>query len=77
MVREHIRRTRGEDRDHLSAYDFPAGQSVRLRFPDGSFAFFEHAFVIEDRDRQRVAVFTEHCGYHVFPGGELSVVTLN
>jgi len=76
LVRDHVRRTRGEDRDHLSAYDFPSGQSVRLNFPDGSFAFFEHAFVIEDRGRQLVAVFTEHCGYHVFPSGELSIAVL-
>ena len=76
LVRDHVRRTRGEERDHLSAYDFPSGQSVRLNFPDGSFAFFQYAFVIEDRARQLVAVFTEHCGYHVFPSGELSVALL-
>jgi hypothetical protein len=46
---------------------------VRLRFEDGSFAYFEHAFFIEDPARRRVAVFTEHCGYHLFPSGELSI----
>ena len=76
LVREHVRRTRGEERDHLLAHDFPSGQSVRLSFGDGSFAFFEYAFVIEDRDRQRVGVFTEHCGYHVFPLGDLSIAVL-
>ena len=76
LVRDHIRRTRGENRDHLSAYDFPSGQSVRLSFPDGSFAFFEYAFVIEDPARQLIAVFKKHCGHHVFPSGELSVAVL-
>jgi hypothetical protein len=77
LVREHVRRTRGEERGHLTAGDFSSGQSVRLSFPDGSFAFFEYAFLVEDRDGQRVAVFTEHCGYHVFPSGDLSIATLN
>ena len=77
LVRDYVRRTRGKDRDNLLDYDFQSGQSVRLNFPDGSFAFFEYAFVIEDRVRERVAVFTEHCGYHVFPSSELSVAVLN
>jgi len=72
LVRDHVRRTRGEERDHLSAYDFPCGQSVRLSFPDGSFAFFENAFLIEHPAHRQVAVFTEHCGYHVFPSADLS-----
>jgi len=76
LVRDHIRRTRGEDRDHLSAYDFPQDHSVRLGFPDGSFAYFEHAFFIEDPTRQLVAVFREHCGYHVFSRVALSIVSL-
>lgn len=77
LVRDHIRRTCSEDREELSAYDFPPGQSVRLSFPDGSSAFFKYAFVLEDQARQLVAVFTEHCGYHVFPAGELSIAVLN
>lgn len=76
LVRDHVRRTRGEERDHLSATDFPSGQAVRLSFPDGSFAYFEHAFFIKDPVRQQVAVFTEHCGYHVFPLADIAVVTL-
>jgi hypothetical protein len=33
--------------------------------------------VIEDRTRQLIAVFTEHCGYHVFPSAELSIAVLS
>lgn len=76
LIRDHVHRTSGKDRDHLSADDFPSGQSVRLDFPDGSFAHFECAFAIEDRARELLAVFTEHCGYHVFPSGELSIAVL-
>jgi hypothetical protein len=76
LVRDHVRRTRGGERDHLSAADFPSGQAVRLDFPDGSFAHFEYAFFIEDPARRLIAVFTEHCGYHVFPSPDLSVTLL-
>lgn len=76
LVREHVRRTRGEDRGHLLVHDFPSGQAVRLRFADGSFAYFENAFYIEDRARGLLGVFTEHCGYHVFPAGDLSVAVV-
>ncbi len=40
--------------------------SVRLVFDDGSNAFFESSFFIEDESREELAVFTEHCGYHIF-----------
>ncbi|MGA2499158.1 MAG: hypothetical protein ABSH20_15570 [Tepidisphaeraceae bacterium] len=77
LIRDHIRQTRGEERNHLLVFDFPSGQGVRLSFQDGSFAWFENAFFLEDRPRRLVAVFTEHCGYHVFPSGELSVAHIH
>lgn len=40
--------------------------NVRLVFEDGSYAFFECALFVEDESREELAVFTEHCGYHVF-----------
>lgn len=73
-VRQHVLATTGEARDHLLAFDFPAGKSVRLGFPDGSYAFFRYAFHL--RDEREVAVFTEHCGYHVFPAAEIDVEVL-
>ena len=51
--------------DRLSAYDFPS--NVTITFPDGSNAHFIGAFFIENTDRRELAVFTEHCGYHIFP----------
>ena len=49
----------------LSAYDF-ADEDVQLRFEDGSGATFRYAFCAIDEGRNEIAVFTEHCGYHVF-----------
>ena len=43
-VRQHILQTSGEDRGHLPAHDFGVRRSVRLAFPDGSFAWFRYAF---------------------------------
>jgi hypothetical protein len=50
--------------DRLRAGDFSG--SVKIRFPDGSFVLFENAFYAIDESRDELAVFTEHCGYHVF-----------
>ena len=68
-LRAHLRAARGEDRDRLSAGDFDCDQSVHVRFDDGSFAVFQYAFAVFDPAGQRCMVFTEHCGYHVFPVG--------
>jgi hypothetical protein len=57
----------------LSAANFPPGPSVVIRFPDGSHVQFRHAFAVPDEAGREVAVFTEHCGYHVFPVGEAEV----
>jgi hypothetical protein len=62
-------KSRGEDRDQLSALDFSTRQSVHLRFDDGSFALFRYAFAVLDEACEQCMVFTEHCGYHVFPVG--------
>ena len=68
-LRAYLRATCGEDRDRLSAGDFRGDQSVHLQFDDGSFALFRYAFAIMDEAGERCMVFTEHCGYHVFPVG--------
>jgi hypothetical protein len=75
-LRSYLRERSGEDRDRLSAGDFPPGQSVLIRFPDGSHVLFRFAFAITDESVGEVAVFTEHCGYHVFPAGEAEVEIL-
>ena len=75
-LRQFLRERRGEDRESPSTVDFPCGQSVFIRFPDGSHALFRYAFAIVDETAGEVAVFTEHCGYHVFPAGEAEVEIL-
>lgn len=49
---------------------------VRLLFVDGSQAFFDFAFYAKDSPREEIAVFTEHCGYHVFSSRGLQVEQL-
>lgn len=60
----------GSDYKHrgsLGADNFPRDSCVSVRFPDGSEAKFRYAFFIQAPEWQEVAVFTEHCGYHIFP----------
>jgi hypothetical protein len=40
---------------------------LKIKFDDGSNAFFHYAFYWIDAENKEVAVFTEHCGYHIFP----------
>ncbi len=58
-LRAHLEQVR------LSAYEFR--DHLKLTFEDGSSAFVYYAFYILDETVKEVAVFTEHCGYHVFP----------
>jgi hypothetical protein len=51
----------------LSAYEFKSGRSVQMKFPDNSELFFRYAFAINAPEFEEVGVFTEHCGYHIFP----------
>lgn len=53
-------------RGSLSADDFPSASGVHIQFLDGSQASFRFAFFIKAPKWREVAVFTEHCGYHVF-----------
>ena len=62
-----MREKYGEERSGLSATDFSSKQTLKINFRDGSFAFFRYAFYLLDRELKEVAVFTEHCGYHIYP----------
>ncbi len=63
---------RGEPgRTKLSAGDFPADVTMKIRFEDGSHAQFRYPVVIEAPEWNEVGVFTEHCGYHLFPAGSI------
>ena len=42
-------------------------QAVTVELMDGSTATFQHAFPLVDEKRKAIAVFTEHCGHHLFP----------
>lgn len=47
-------------------FDFPAGQ-LRVELMDGSVVQFNRAFHIVSEAKRAIAIFTEHCGHHVFP----------
>lgn len=66
-LKTHLRDKHGGERSGLSAADFSARQTLKIIFQDGSFAFFRYAFYLLDREMKEVAVFTEHCGYHIYP----------
>lgn len=63
-----------EPRTRLSASDFQ--HSVSIRFADGSYALFRHAFYLTSDELGEIVVFTEHCGYHVFPRYDTEVELL-
>ncbi|MBD9394361.1 hypothetical protein IB243_18700 [Acidovorax sp. ACV01] len=51
---------------------FPS-QTLRIELMDGSAAEFKYAFALVSEARRTIAVFTEHCGHHVFPHYETKV----
>jgi hypothetical protein len=57
----------GKSYKKLSAFEFNSSNTVNLKFPDGSSARFRYAFVIYAPELNEIGVFTEHCGYHIFP----------
>lgn len=59
----------------LGAGDFPSGHDLHIRLADGSFVCFRYAFCLVNEKTLRLAVFTEHCGYHLFSAQD-AVVTL-
>ena len=73
-VQEYIGRP-GSKYDELSATDFVL--DLRITFEDGSSAFFNYAFYLPDTEAQEIAVFTEHCGYHIYPFCISSMETLD
>ena len=48
---------------HLS---FPI-ETVRVDLMDGSHVEFKYAFSLVAEEMKAIAVFTEHCGHHIFP----------
>ena len=64
-------------RGRLGASDFSTTSVVQIRFPDGSTACFRSAFFIAEPEWNEVAVFTEHCGYHLLPHYDLQIDLLD
>jgi len=48
-------------------------EAVHVELMDGSVVQFKHAFALHWSEKRAIAVFTEHCGHHVFPDAEASV----
>ena len=59
----------------ISATAFSGG-SLEIVFPDGSRSSFEFAFYLDSFERDAIAVFTEHCGYHIYPRYGLEIKTI-
>jgi hypothetical protein len=53
--------------------DYPAG-TLRIELMDGSFVEFQRAFHIHSAAKKTIAVFTEHCGHHIYPHHEARVI---
>ncbi|EOX4945734.1 hypothetical protein ACFLJY_004450 [Vibrio alginolyticus] len=57
----------------LMSYDFSA-DSVEVLFEDESYCKFNYAFALENPKEGQVAIFTEHCGYHVLSNVGVTVI---
>lgn len=67
----------GKRYKRLSVYEFPSDLSLKITFEDSSYAFFMYAFYWIDEESKEVAVFTEHCGYHLFNLPEMLIETVD
>ncbi len=67
----------GKKYKRLSVYDFSDNLNLKISFHDGSKAFFNDAFYWIYEEHKEVAVFTEHCGYHIFNLPEILLETVD
>lgn len=51
--------------------------NLKIEFSDGSNSYFNFAFYLTDKEENEVAVFTEHCGYHIFPLFATNLITID
>ena len=58
--------------ENPQCFDFPSGL-LRLVLMDDSVVEFRSAFHIVSERNKAIAVFTEHCGHHVFPYHEAKI----
>lgn len=64
-------------KDGLRADDFPAIYDLGIEFADGSRLEFKFAFYAVREALRQIAVFTEHCGYHVFPSHGATITRIS
>jgi hypothetical protein len=65
-LQQHVATTGGGEFRGLSASSF-SSSVVAITFEDDSRVEFRYAFVIKAPEIREIGVFTEHCGYHLFP----------
>lgn len=53
-------------------FEFPDG-TLRVELVDGSTVQFKYAVFVVGEAKRAIAVFTEHCGNHIFPCHEAKV----
>ena len=53
-------------------FEFPYG-NLRVELMDGSTVQFKYAVFVVGEAKRAIAVFTEHCGNHIFPYHEAKV----
>ena len=69
----HFGRTVDEVRHPVRPwFDFPQGR-LRIELMDGSDIQFAWAFHIVSESKRTIAVFTEHCGHHLYPFHEARI----
>ena len=73
-LKNHLKEI-GSKYNELSADAFK--HDLKISFGDMSNAFFHYAFYWIDKDLKEIAVFTEHCGYHLFPLIDTKLETVN
>jgi hypothetical protein len=66
---EHFTCTVAEVRS--SMFSFP--HDILVELMDGSTVNFRYAFALVSEAKRAIAVFTEHCGHHVFPYHEARI----
>jgi hypothetical protein len=78
-LQQHVATTGGGEFRGLSASSF-SSSVVAITFEDDSRVEFRYAFVIKAPEIREVGVFTEHCGYHLFPlyeGLDIQIVEIS
>ncbi|MBC6698291.1 hypothetical protein [Hymenobacter sp. BT190] len=76
IKRRHYLTAKGSNYTTLNASNSPVESVMRIEFEDDSKVEFRYAFAIEAPEFKGIAVFTEHCGYHLFQLHEgMSIIT--